>query len=373
MNIALIVRKYQTSGGTERYNYNISKCLSEKGHKVTIFCNKAKLTPPNQNIKIIKLPNLPLNRQIKTFLFNYFVDKKINLNNFDIVQGCGKILKQDIYRAGGGFHKLYLRAGNVNRFTKYDKMVMNIEQRIYNVENTKYVIAVSRFIANEIHNEFNYPMEKIKIFHNPVDLKTFNNKNKAKDKKYILEKLKIDFKNRIFLFVANNFKLKGLIPILEAFKTLKNYKILIVGNDNFKEIIENYNNNITDNTIFLHERKGNELIKIYHAADVLLHPTYFDPFANVSLEAMASGIPVVTTKINGASEILDNGIDGVVIEHADDIVSLRQVAEKLITDKNFLKTLTDNSSKKILNYSIEKYIDRLTDFYKKVYKEKFNV
>ncbi len=373
MKIALIVRKYQTSGGTERYNYNLSKYLSQKNHQVTVICNKANIAPPNNNIEIVKLPNFPVTRTIKTFLFNYMVLKKIKLNEFDIVQGCGKITCQDIYRAGGGFHKLYMKSSNIQGTGFYDKIMMKIEKKIYNVKNTKYVIAVSDFIAKEIHNEFNYPENRIKVFHNSVDLRVFNVNNREENRKKVLEKLKIDEKNIIFLFVANNFKLKGFLSIVNVLKSVENYKLFVVGNDNFSKIANDIPEAVRKNIVFFGEKKGKELIEIYHATHVLLHPTYFDPFANVCLEAMACGAVVVTTKINGASEILENNVDGMVIEHAENIKQLKDAIQQLIKNENFLKTVMEKSKKKVLNYSLENYCERIIEFYKKVRREKFSM
>jgi UDP-glucose:(heptosyl)LPS alpha-1,3-glucosyltransferase len=60
----------------------------------------------------------------------------------------------------------------------------------------------------------------------------------------------------------------------------------------------------------------------YARADLLVHPAIYEPFANVCLEALASGVPVVTSRINGASEIIRHGENGAIVEHADDIDGL---------------------------------------------------
>ena len=70
---------------------------------------------------------------------------------------------------------------------------------------------------------------------------------------------------------------------------------------------------------------------VYAAADVFLLPTLYDPFANVTLEALAAGLPVITSAQNGASEILQNEVNGFILPRADD--------EKLIV--NLLDRLTD--------------------------------
>ncbi len=371
MKIAFIVRKYQTSGGTERFTFNISKYLAQQGHNITIICNKSRIAPPYSNISLFKIPQFPINRAVKTLLF-YLLTKSINLNNYDIVQGAGKVIKQDIYRAGGGFHKLYLRTNNRIPSSLYDRLAINIEKKIYDSKNTKCIISVSNYIAGEIHREFGYPVERIEVFHNPVDLSLFNMDNKDFFQKQFNEKFNINENCIKFLFVANNFKLKGLPLILKTLQSIEKtnyYKLFIVGDNrsNKNDLPES----IRKNVFFLGEKFGDELIEIYKSCNVLLHPTSYDPFANVCLEAMACGLPVVTTKVNGASEIMENYQDGIIIEDSNDVKGLENAVRKIISDNNLLKELTDNTLKNIRNYSIEKYADRLIKLYKKVKEEKF--
>ncbi len=352
LKIAYIVRKYSTSGGTEKHIYIISKKLAELGNKIFIICSKKETEPPNSNIHIFNLPcNFP-SRIIKTFLF-YFLTKKINLKNYDIVQGAGKVVKHDIYRAGGGFHKLYLKYQKKReKYGFYDKMVINIEEKIFNVKNTKLIISVSNFIKNEIVKEFNYPKDKIIVLHNCVDIDFF----KPSDKPY---------KNKMLtcIFVANDYKLKGLKNIIEALKFIDNVKLKIIGNDSDKPFIKfAKENKVSDKIEFFGEKKGKDLLKLYNEADILIHPTYYDPFSNVCLEALSCGLPVITTKINGASEIIENFKDGIVINSPDNIDSLID-AINFFKNKNNLFNTKINARKKAEKYSIDNYVERLLDLY----------
>ncbi|MHC4094140.1 MAG: glycosyltransferase, partial [Planctomycetota bacterium] len=56
----------------------------------------------------------------------------------------------------------------------------------------------------------------------------------------------------------------------------------------------------------------------YHAADLLVHPTYYDPCSRVVLEAMVAGLPCVTTRFDGASEVIEDGISGFVLPSPED-------------------------------------------------------
>ncbi len=355
LNIAFIVRKYTTSGGTERYVYTVSKKLSEIGHNITIYCSKVKILPPNEKIRLKKIFTFP-GRLIKTLMF-YHLSKKIDLNFYDIVQGCGKVAKQDIFRAGGGFHKLYLKYQKKrDRLTIYDKFIIKIEKDIYNQQNTKFIIAVSNFIKREIINEFNFPEEKIFVLYNGVDCDIFTLKNNGQIE---------NSKNLKILFVANDYKLKGLEYLLKALQNLKNVELKVVGNDIF------YNENLIQgvNVNFLGEKHGKDLIKLYQDSDILVHPTFFDPFSNVCLEALSCGLPVITTKINGVSEILDNYKDGIVIDSPENIKNLIE-AIKFFQNKGNLLDAKKMARKKAKLFSIDNHVKRLLEIYKEVIKTK---
>jgi len=66
-----------------------------------------------------------------------------------------------------------------------------------------------------------------------------------------------------------------------------------------------------------------DLVPVYAAADVFILPTIYDPFSNACLEALACGLPVITTRSNGFSEIIEDGIHGSVVEDPGNLIGLR--------------------------------------------------
>src|SRR5947208_317890 len=66
-----------------------------------------------------------------------------------------------------------------------------------------------------------------------------------------------------------------------------------------------------------------DMLRVYAAADIFILPTIYDPFSNACLEALACGLPVITTRSNGFSEIVDEGVHGSIIDHANNLVGLR--------------------------------------------------
>ncbi len=353
MKIGLIVRKFSTSGGTERYVYTISHELASLGNNVTVFCNKIESLPATDKIKLKRL-GFPLpGRTLKTFGFCYY-SKKVDISDFDIVQSCTKTLNHDIFRAGGGFHKLYLKYQKKREnFNFYDKLIISLERKIFSPKYTKAIVSVSKFLKNKIIEEFNYPEEKIFVIYNGVDIAFFKNEGE----KELNKNLKI-------LFVANDFKLKGLKELISAIKSINGVELTVVGNDKFYD-------DVPENVNFLGKKNSKELKEIYNKSHILVHPTYFDPFSNVCLEAMACGLPVVTTKINGVSEIIENKKDGIIIDYPPKVEEIIDAIEFYKKRENLISN-SRNAVKKAEKFSIKNHVEKLLMVYEEVIKWKKN-
>ena len=72
---------------------------------------------------------------------------------------------------------------------------------------------------------------------------------------------------------------------------------------------------------------------VYQGAEVLVHPAIYEPFANVCMEAMACGLPVVTSRINGVSEVIESGRNGAIIERPEDIEALAAAIRSFLDER----------------------------------------
>src|SRR5213075_837870 len=118
------------------------------------------------------------------------------------------------------------------------------------------------------------------------------------------------------LFAGSGWERKGLLFAIEAMQLCKNRKmrLLVAGRGNERSYK-------SKRVKFLGE--VDDLVRIYAAADIFILPTIYDPFSNACLEALACGLPVITTRSNGFSEIVDEGVHGSIIDHANNLVGLR--------------------------------------------------
>jgi UDP-glucose:(heptosyl)LPS alpha-1,3-glucosyltransferase len=126
------------------------------------------------------------------------------------------------------------------------------------------------------------------------------------------------------LFAGSGWERKGLHFAIEAAELCGNHKLrlLVAGRGNARLYKTKRLRFWREEPVqFLGEVA--DMLQVYAAADIFILPTIYDPFSNACLEALASGLPVITTRSNGFSEIIENGIHGSIVDHAGDLLGLR--------------------------------------------------
>jgi len=310
LKVCIAIEKFDPHvGGAERYCWDLAHFLSQKGHDVAIICMKAAI--PDTDVIIISLVK-PFKfpqflRHLSFSLLHYF--KAIKMS--DYIHFCvGNTFYVDIYQPHGGLHRAwFLRetlrhpAGirSICRVLKYMNP-KDIVQRLlewWTFKITKpEVIAISNMVAEDVQFWFGYPKSKVHLLPNGIDVKKFTPDNiRHRDK--IRSRYKIEQSDFVFLFMANNLALKGFDVLISATRSLNNLpvKVLVIGPYNRK--IKRKAKGLSNRIIFGGRANDPELI--YPACDCLVHPSFYDACSLVVLEALASGIPVITTKANGAS------------------------------------------------------------------------
>ena len=113
----------------------------------------------------------------------------------------------------------------------------------------------------------------------------------------------------------------------------------------------------------------NEIEKYFSSADIFVFPTLYEPFGLVILEAMASGLPVVTSKLAGAAELIENGKDGLLL---DDPKNPKEIAEKvnyLIENERIRRAMGRNARKKAEKHPWERTAKEMLEVFEKITKK----
>jgi len=338
MKIALVHIKHAGDGGIEKYLNNLSSHLADKGHDVTIVCRRHE-EPHHPKVKFIKLKPFALGPAHRTWTFAKAVEKHVQQVKYDVVYGLGKTWSQDIIRLGFGLHETYLQQAHVysrspmqiklGRDRIVNKVELAIERKAFANPKLKKVITNSKMVAEDVKRRYQLPDDRIEVIYNGVDLERFNPNNRIKYRNAIRSELGISDQDFVLLYLGTNYGRKGLDRLLNAMPALVKQKpfikLIVVGYgsriDEFKQIAEKLG--VSSNVIFAGGRRDTEAL--YSASDLFVLPTRFDPFANTTIEAMASGLPVITTIENGAHELITSRVEGEVLNDGDDEAQFSEV------------------------------------------------
>ncbi len=322
MKIAIIRQKFVLYGGAEQFADGFIHQIAESGHEVHIFANS--WTPSHHtNIHHHFVATLNLNAFFRTLSFARSVAKKVREQPFDIIQSHEKTWLQDVYRAGDGCHKKWLQQrGKQNSpikklflfFNPFHQLILKLEKNIFESGQCKKIIAISQMVKEDILENYNCPPENISVVYNGVDLNRFHPDNKNIYRKSIREQLGIPENSILILFVGSGFERKGLQFLLQSTEHLENkdWRLLLMGKGNFEKFMRFAPANKRDQIIA--KEPDPEIEKYYAAADLFILPSIYEPFGNANLEALATGLPVITTKFCGAANIIDSSQNGLIIE-----------------------------------------------------------
>lgn len=381
MKIALIHKNFSHYGGTERYITNLSRALLKAGHEVHVFANKWE---DAEGIHFHKVPMIKIGKTAKMLSFAWVTRTVAANDDFDIVQGFGKTVRQDIFRTGGGVHKAWMKESLVAirspflRKLKYlsrllspaQWLTMFIESQTFKEGNCKRIIAVSERAKRQIMEYYHVPSAAVTVIHNGVDHSIFNTNGRKEARDRVRKRFGVSESDILLVFASTNFHLKGLEYLIRGMAKLNkpNLKLLVIGGDDKRQYETLANSlGIEDRVIFA--GKGRDMKEFYQSGDVFAYPTLYDPFANVCLEAMACGLPVITSRVNGVSDIITDGMDGLILDDPADEV---QIAGKISTllDSKKRRDMSEKAQSLVRQYGMELHLEKVLALYKEVSFEK---
>jgi len=384
MKIALVREKYTDFGGAERYVASLAEHLARRGHEIEIFTRMWKTRPripgedtPQQAITLRRVPVLKGPSFVQILSFAFSVRKMLQRNRYDIIHSFERTLYQDIYRAGDGCHRQWLierrkidppGKGIVNGINPLHLTLIWLEEQLFQEKGCQAVIANSRRGKREIIDHYHVPEEKIRVLYNPVDAGRFGLNAGPGGREFLRRKFGVEPRCPLLLFVGSGFKRKGLAAALKALALLPfPAHLVVVGKDRLSPYLR------------LAEKLGvgrrvsfagpvAEVAPYYQGADLFVFPTIYEPFSNVCIEAMAAGLPVVTSRINGASEVLIEGENGYGIDNPLDPA---EIAAKIRLGLEISRTRVAETNGDLLGrLTWENHVEQVLELYESIRKEK---
>lgn len=242
----------------------------------------------------------------------------------------------------------------------YYRLIMALENRFYRDPRVR-LAAVSRLTAGELGNH--YGRQDVTVIPNAVDLARFNPPERLRRREACRKEFSLLETEFALLLVGNDWKSKGLMTVLQAVAANRHLplKVLVVGRDNrapFDEKILRLD--LGNRVLFL--EPSPDVMQFYAAADVYTGPSLHDSFALPPLEAMASGLPVITTVANGGSQIITEGQDGFVLADPGDSEALAGIIERLYADSDHRLAMGENAARTAQRYTWERNADETWEF-----------
>lgn len=295
-----------------------------------------------------------------------------------LVQSHERIECCDIFRAGDGVHAAYLahRARGMNAVSRffqsisgYHRDVLRLEQRMFESRRLKAVIVNSNMVADEIVQYYAFPRERIHLIPSGIDLEKYNPRVRDTYRKATREKLGAADDRKILLLVGSGYARKGLKSAILALAESKlDADLWVVGSERepsaFAAIARRAG--IGDRLKILGAQK--DVIPFFAAADALVLPSVYDPFPSAILEALACGLPVVTSDNCGARDAVRK-LDPSLVRDAYDVGGLAEAFGKAL----MLASSPDTTSmcRAIAEgYRVDVMAERMLALYERVANEK---
>ena len=374
MKIALIRKKYTYHGGAESFSQGLIDQLLLQGHEVHIHAISWEGRSPSPGMFFHKVPAVTFNSLLRDLMFAFASRNQVAEGHYDIIQSHDKTLYQDIYRAGDGCHIEWLRqrwkrTGILGRlstvFNPYHWLILGLERSIFRGERYRKIIAISELVKRNIIEHYQVPVDDIVVIYNGVDLRRFHPGNRERFRKEVRRQYEIAEQDRGFLFVGSGFERKGVGYLIEAAEMLDApVTLLIVGKGSQKK----FQNMVgKQRVIFCGPQKNIE--QYYAAADAFVFPTVYEPFGNVHLEALASGLPVITTRNSGAAEIIEEGKSGFVVPEPEDRNAISESMKRLL-DAGMLQAMAREARRTAERFTLERSVFEMLRLYSAIMEEK---
>lgn len=341
MKIALVHKLFDIKGGTEKVLYHTAEGLKKRGHEVHLFCGTFRIPPP-QGVFGHRVPCISWPRTSRLLSFAFMAPRVIARYACDVVVSFDRITKQDLFRSGGGPHKAFLRKmtrdggswrGLWYRVSLYHRSVLAVERRQLSLGGCKKVISVSEQGKKEMMVDYGLPGDKVVVIHNGVDHERFNPRRRLVEGMKVREKLGIPLDASVVLFVGTGFRRKGLNRLLSLWDSpdLSGIYFIIVGGDARLW----YYRKRWKRAEILFVGPQSSVEDYYAAADLFVLPSTQEAFGNVVLEALASGLPVVTVPEVGAAERLAGELREGMLVNRDDPEEIKRKILQLLNKERW--------------------------------------
>jgi UDP-glucose:(heptosyl)LPS alpha-1,3-glucosyltransferase len=335
MRIAIVRRVCSLKkAGAERYCVNLFRQLQKLGHDVTIV-GEAIDDELRAEVTFLPVPVIKLTSWTRNRSFFENAARVTAKPGFDIVHGLSRVGGLDTYRLTDPLQthwlRMYYRGSwqqTLQRWNPRHRTLLDLEHRLFGPDGPRRIIVQSRLDARLLREEFGVTDERLP---NGVDLSVFSPDN-SDDRSLVRKELGLTGDQPLLVFASMDFRRKGLDSLLRALShsERRDARLMVLGDGDiggYQRRAEQYG--VSERVLFL--GRQSQMRRYYRAGDLFVLPTIYEPFPNVNLEAMACGLPVITTATAGGADIVQEGVNGALIPDAWAVDELTDHIDRLLS------------------------------------------
>jgi UDP-glucose:(heptosyl)LPS alpha-1,3-glucosyltransferase len=325
MRVAIIRQRYAHSGGAERFFEGALEALLERNVAISLYTRSWPQTKL-QLIEPVICDPWYAGSLWREWGFARSVCRAIGRSKANLVESHERLLCCDIYRARDGVHAVWLEerlkgASAYDRLrlttSPYNRYMLRVEKRLFRSPWLQAVICNSKMVRDEIRDRFGLPESKLPVVYNAVDSDVFHPKLRA-GRAALLQRYGIDEAATVFLVAGSGYEHSGASDAIEALAELPPpAHLLIAGRGRhaprYRQLARSHG--VADRVTMADLET--DLKVCYGAADAFVLPALYDPAPEATLEAMACGLPVITSTKSGAAELLLHRHAGLVCPAGD--------------------------------------------------------
>jgi glycosyltransferase involved in cell wall biosynthesis len=384
--IAIVIERADIAlGGAERSVFELASALSARGLQVDILAAKGQAKAKDIHVLCGTKPG----SRTPFFVFAEAVKKHLTENRYDIVHSVLPFDFADVYQPRGGSlaeaivrNACSYRNGLVQKYKRATAFVnfrravlLRAERRLCKNPDGPIIAALSKYVADQFKRYYNLDDNRIITILNGVRVNELVDTaiaDKLRAQVLASLNLKETDESVLFLFAANNFKLKGLAVLIEAMHlavtrhgACKAY-LVAAGRDKSRSY-RRLAGKLNVNTRIVFLGSIYRIQNILSITDVAVIPTFYDPSSRFTLEALAANKPVITTRFNGAMDLFENNRHGIVIDDPENITALADAITNFTNKDNIQRAsraiTEDNLKEKI---SIERVAQQTETLYESI-------
>lgn len=375
MRIGLVLDRFDPRrGGVEQWTYQFSHCLLEAGHEVHVVAGG--FGPQAGELPLICHTLPAVRTRTEQAEAAEVVLRELPL---DVIHDMGLGWYCDIFQPHGGSRtasfrqNLLLVPRGLRPAKRLAAAVLPRYQEFAALNRRQYardgriVLALSKMVWQDLAADYRFPAEQMRLIYNGVDCARFSPEHRSFFREPTRQRMGVG-NETLFLIVAHNLKLKGVPSLLYALQRLRQQRrpvhLAVVGGKRLgwcRRMLRRLE--LGDCVSFLGPQ--DDPVPFYAAADVYVQPTYYDPCSLVVLEAMASGLPTITTGFNGAGELMTQGQEGVVVSHPEALGELTD-AMAACCDERARARMGRAARELALQHTFERNVAQILDVYTEV-------